>query len=59
MKHFMLDLTHDRRSTNRLVFGAANGASLDAELLDAAGSVTCVQKRASPLPGHECPIDFL
>jgi hypothetical protein len=47
MKHFMLDLTRDRRSLNRLVFAAANDASFNAEIVDAAGAVVMTGTRLS------------
>ena len=39
MKHFVLDLTGNRRSLNRLVFAAVNEVSFNAEILNDAGDV--------------------
>ncbi len=47
MKHFLVDLTRDRRSLNRLVFAAANGVSFNAELLDSRGAVVAAGTRAA------------
>jgi hypothetical protein len=47
MTHFMVDLTRERRSLNRLVFAAANDASFNAEIIDAAGTVVMTGTRLS------------
>jgi hypothetical protein len=39
MQHFLVDLTRDRRTLNRLVFGAATGGLITAELLNSVGAV--------------------
>ena len=44
MKHFMLDLTRDRRSLDRLVF-ASNGATFNVELLSTPQALLLAFKR--------------
>lgn len=44
-QHFLVDLTRDRGSLNRLVFAAVNNAAFHAELLDSAGNLVMTGTR--------------